>query len=374
MKQSAFLALTKKYGTPLYVYDRSAIEAQAKKLTSHFPGVAVRYAMKANSNLEVLKIIRKAGIGIEAVSRGEIERAYAAGFAKDGISFTCSNLTESELRYAARYAGRVYLDSLTQLELWGKGRLGKEISLRLNQGIGGGHHAHVITGGPDSKFGIDKKDIPAAKRIAKKYGLLITGLMQHIGSNVLDSKLYVKAARALITAAADFPDVIAIDFGGGLGVPYKPEEDQLDLAALGKALEKEMEGFAKKQGRGIQFAMEPGRFLVAEAGTLLVTVTDIKITYRHTFVGLDSGFNHLVRPAMYGSYHPIENLSRKGGKQVPVTVAGNICESGDLFAVKRMMPLPKIGDVLAIRLAGAYGYSMASTYNLRPLPKEIIAG
>jgi diaminopimelate decarboxylase len=374
MNPPTLRALAKKYGTPLYVYDQGAIEAQAGKLREHFPDIAVYYAMKANNNKKVLEILRRQGCAIETVSRGEIERAYEAGFAKKDISFTCSNLTGVELRYAAKHAGRVYLDSLTQLELWGKGKLGMDVSLRLNQGIGGGHHAHVITGGPDSKFGIDRKDLSHATQLAKRYGLQITGLMQHIGSNVLDDALYLKAARVLLATATEFPDVSHIDFGGGLGVPYAPKEKQLDLAQLSSSLSKEMDAFCVKQGRKIEFAMEPGRFLVAEAGTLIVTVTDIKTTSRHTFVGVNSGFNHLVRPAMYGSYHPIENLSRRGGSNVPVTIAGNICESGDLFAVRRSMLLPKIGDVLAIGLAGAYGYSMASAYNLRSFPREMIAG
>lgn len=369
--RKALLAAAKKHGTPLYLYDRAIIECRCRDLRNAFPGVVIHYAMKANSNPEVLAVIRKQGIGIEAVSGGELRRAKAAGFPKDDISFTCSNVAPEELSFAAKHAGRVYLDSLHQIESWGRLRLGKEVSLRINQGIGGGHHAHVITGGPDSKFGIDRKDFAEARRLADRYDLRIAGLMQHIGSNVLDAGLYLRAARKLIDATKDFPDAVHLDFGGGLGVPYSPEERRLDIAALGKDLAKEIRSFRAKRPSS-SFAMEPGRYLVAEAGMLLVTVTDIKSTAKHTFIGVDSGFNHLIRPAMYGSYHPIENLSRSRAKRVPVTVAGNICESGDLFAVKRPMPMPQIGDMLAIGLAGAYGYSMASNYNLRELPPEIL--
>lgn len=362
----------KKYGTPVYVYDETVIVQQCRKLTRHFPNVAFRYAMKANSNPAILRIVRAAGIGVEAVSLGELAAAQAAGFKTKDTSFTCSNLKEQEVAEAARLGVEVHLDSLTQLETWGKRKLGKEVSLRLNQGIGAGHHAHVITGGPDSKFGIVLSDIPEAKRIAQKYGLRITGIQQHIGSNVLDAKMFLKAAKKLLATAGEFPDIARIDFGGGLGIPYAPGEKQLNLKELGKEMRVLMERFSKQQGRSIAFAMEPGRFLVAESGSLLVSVVDMKRTDNHLFAGVDSGFNQLIRPAMYGSYHPIQNLTRLRGARTRVSIAGNVCESGDIFASDRLMVRPEIGDTLAIRNAGAYGFSMASTYNLHTLPKEVL--
>ncbi|MBU2220323.1 diaminopimelate decarboxylase, partial [Patescibacteria group bacterium] len=208
--------------------------------------------------------------------------------------------------------------------------------------------------------------------IAKKYNLSITGLQQQIGSNALDAGILLKAARVLLKTAAQFEDVTHIDFGGGLGIPYAPSEKELDLKTFGAELKKYIHEFKKSRGKTVEFAMEPGRFLVAEAGTLIVSVTDIKQTTKHTFVGVDSGFNHLLRPALYASYHPIENLSRTRGKRGRFSVAGNVCESGDVFATDREMLAPDIGDVLAICNAGAYGFSMASTYNLRVLPKEIL--
>jgi diaminopimelate decarboxylase len=266
------------------------------------------------------------------------------------------------------------LDSLTQLETWGREKLGRDVSLRLNQGIGAGHHAHVITGGPHSKFGIGLEDLPEAERIASAYGLRITGIQQHIGSNVLNAGMFLRAVRLLLKTAHRFPDLSHIDFGGGLGIPYRPEERQLDLKRVGKEFRLMVRKFVKDAGKDVSLAMEPGRFIVAESGTLLVTVVDRKETSARVFVGVNSGFNQLLRHAMYGSYHPIENLSQARGKKVPVTIAGNVCESGDLFAVDRSMVLPEIGDVLAIRNAGAYGFSMASTYNMRALPKELLVG
>jgi diaminopimelate decarboxylase len=264
----------------------------------------------------------------------------------------------------------VHLDSLQQLALWGRSKLGKEVSLRLNQGIGAGHHAHVITGGPDSKFGITLADLPKAQALAREYGLIITALQQHIGSNVLDHRMLVRAAKTLLGTAASMPSVTHIDFGGGLGVPYRGERP-LDTRALGRELRALTDAFERKAGRKMRYALEPGRFLVAESGTLLVEVADIKETERHTFIGVNSGFNHLVRPAMYDAYHAIENVSRNGRASL-ATVSGNICESGDIFGRHRSLPRPRIGDILAIRTTGAYGFSMASEYNLRRLPKEVL--
>ncbi|MBY0110863.1 diaminopimelate decarboxylase [Patescibacteria group bacterium] len=359
--------------TPCYVYDRAVIEKRCRDLKTYFPGVKIFYAVKANSNPELLKIIRKEGLGIECVSPGEIRAGQAAGMTKEKISFTCSNLSESDLVFAARNAGYVHIDSLVQLETWGKKKLGRDVSLRINEGIGTGHHRHVVTGGPDSKFGISLKDLPAARKIVKKYGLRVVSLEQHIGSNVLDkdADIFLKSVRKLLRSAEEFPEVRHVDFGGGFGIPYRPTDRALNLKTLGKEFTSLTNAFAEKRGGKVTFALEPGRYVVAESGTLLTTVVDMKSTSKHQFVGVNSGFNHLIRPAMYGSYHPIENLSRKGTKKT-VTIAGNVCESGDIFATHRSIVAPKIGDVLAIGNAGAYGMSMASVYNLRELPREFI--
>ncbi len=360
------------YGTPVYVYEQQVIEAQCQKLKRHFPNVALHYAMKANSNPAILGIIRKQGIGVEAVSLGELALAKHVGFKAKETSFTCASLTEAELATAAAAGARTHLDSLTQLEVWGRRALGREVSLRLNQGIGAGHHAHVITGGPHSKFGITLEDIPEALRIADSYGLKVTGIQQHIGSNILDAGVFLRSVRVLLQTAKKFPNLIHIDFGGGLGIPYAPGETQLDLKRVGKEFKILTSAFRKSIGHDVSFAMEPGRFIVAESGSLLVSVVDQKNTSEHQFVGANSGFNQLIRHAMYGSYHPIENLSRTRGHKASITVAGNVCESGDIFAVDRLMVRPELGDVLAIRNAGAYGFSMASNFNMHALPREIL--
>ncbi len=277
-EKKRLLSVARKFGTPVYVYDAVRIERQCAKLLRHFPDASFHYAMKANSNPAILKLIRKAGFGLEAVSIGELRLALATGFKPEDISFTCSNITEQELREVAKQGVRVHLDSIAQLALWGEHRLGGEVSLRLNQGIGAGHHEHVITGGPDSKFGISLKDVPQAKRLAKKYGLTIVGLQQHIGSNVLDVATFERAMRTLLETAASFKTVTHIDFGGGFGVPYEPGAKQVPLEALGKRATRLMRTYARESGQEITFAFEPGRFVVAEAGILLVSVTDMKST------------------------------------------------------------------------------------------------
>lgn len=371
-ERKRLLAIARSYGTPVYVYDEKVLVRQAARLQRLFPDIAFHYAIKANANPTILRTLKKAGMGAEAVSPGELRLALSVGFKPAQISFTCSSMTEGELVEAARSGVRVHLDSLGQLRLWGERKLGSHVSIRLNQGIGAGHHAHVITGGPDSKFGIGLRDIPEVLKIAKKYRLTITGVQQHIGSNVLDAAIVEKAIEKLLNTVSKFPDITHIDFGGGLGVPYEPGVRPLALETLGKRVSARIRRFTRETGRSLTFAMEPGRFLVAEAGTLLVLVTDSKETEKHLFVGVNSGFNHLVRPAMYGSYHPIENLTRARGPRKPLTIVGNVCESGDIFATKRRMVMPVVGDILAIQMAGAYGFSMASEYNLRKRPKEIL--
>ena len=364
--------LTRKFGTPIYAYDKAIILLRAKELHRALPWADLRYACKANTNPRILKIVRGAGFGIEAVSLGEIEVALGAGFRPEEISFTCGNVSGKELRSVAEKKVLIHLDSLGQLETFGRLRLGREVSLRVNQGIGAGHHRHVITGGPESKFGIDISRLDRARSSAKKHGLKIIGLEQHIGSNVLEARTLLQAMKKLLETARQFPDLNSLDFGGGFGVPYRPDEKRLDLNSFGREAKREVEKFELEYGRKMRIVFEPGRYPVAEAGTLLVTVTDIKKTPSRTFVGVDSGFNHLIRPALYGSYHRIRNASRPSGKKRKVTIAGNLCESGDLFAKDRLLPECRVGDTFAILNAGAYGYAMASRYNSRELPREIL--
>lgn len=366
--------LTQKFGAPLYIYRKSVVEKQYQSLTRaiSWKKTKIYYACKANANLEILRYLKKLESSVECVSRGEVEQTLKAGFRKDRISYTCSNISKAELAWVAKRVGSVHLDSLTQLEWWGQMKLRSEVSLRINRGFGAGATKHIITGGPESKFGIYYTDIPRAKAIAKKYRLKVVGLEQHIGSSILEPDTFIRAMNLLLTSANQFPDLEFLDFGGGLGVPYLPNQKPLDLRTLGKKMGKAFKGFCNSYGRQLELRLEPGRYIVAECGVLLATVVDRKHTPGHAFVGVDTGFSHLIRPAFYGSYHHIFNLSNQHETKEKVTVVGNLCESSDVFAKNRLLPKAHLGDILLFADAGAYGYSMSSDYNLRRKPNEVV--
>lgn len=371
MQNKTLRNMAKKHSTPLYLYDGDLIRARAKELKEAFE-IDLFYACKANTNVDIIKLIYKEGFGIETVSPGEINAAIKAGVPISKITYTCGNIDEEEFIYVAGKGIRVHLDSLRQVEMFGKNFPGRKISVRLNLNFGAGEHKHTTTGGKDSKFGIHINKIGELKKIAKKYNLKINGLHQHVGSNILDVNTFMKGADALFETALKFPDLEHLDFGGGLGVPYRPGDKKLDLKKLGRVFAKKSDKFAKKYGKVLKMSIEPGRFLVAEAGDLLMRVNDVKNNPSKTFVGINSGINHLIRPAMYGSYHEIINLDNRNGKKEKVDVVGNICESGDFFAKDRMMPKTRVGDLLAVKNVGAYGYVMSSDYNSRPKPKEFL--
>nr|MBC7243932.1 diaminopimelate decarboxylase [Chloroflexota bacterium] len=366
--------LAQEYGTPLYVYEEDTIRTRYAELVESIPyrKLRIHYACKANVNVEILKLLREMGANVETVSKGEILLARKAGFAPEQILYTCSNATVEELHFAVASGVTINLDSFAQIRRYGELRPGSSISIRINQGIGAGHHAHVITGGPESKFGIDFTQLEEAKALAKRYNLTIVGIHQHIGSNVLDEALLIEGMKALLATAARLAHLEFVDFGGGLGIPYRPDERRLNIREFGRMASALFADFCRAYGKELTMVLEPGRYLVAEAGTLLATVTDVKRTPHRTFVGIDTGFNHLIRPAMYGSYHPILNASCVRGREEIVTVAGNLCEAGDLFAKDRKLPECKEGDILAILNAGAYGFSMSSNYNARPRPAEVL--
>jgi len=366
--------LAQEYGTPLYVYEEDVIKRRYADLVESIPyeKLRIHYACKANSNVHILELLRREGANIEAVSRGEVLLAFQAGFEPHQIIYTCSNITTEELRFLIENKITVNVDSFTQLRKYGALSPDSSLSIRINQGIGSGPHRHVVTGGPESKFGIYFSELEQVKRTAKRYHLRIIGVHQHIGSDVLDEAILIEAVKALLRTASQLEDLEFVDFGGGFGVPYHADEKPLNMGKLGQELARLFSDFGQEYGKQLTMILEPGRYLVAEAGTLLATVTDIKKTPHKTFVGIDSGFNHLARPVMYGAYHPILNASRVRGKEQVVSIAGNLCESGDLFARDRAITQCKEGDILAILNAGAYGFSMSSNYNSRPRPAEVL--
>ena len=368
--------LIRAHGSPLYVYSKKVVATRYKDLVRSIPyrNKKIYYACKANTNADILRLLKQLGSSVECVSRGEVERALRVGFSPDHISYTCSNIHKEELRWVMKKGVSVQVDSLTQLEWWGEMKPGSDVSLRVNRGFGAGATLHVITGGPESKFGIYYTDLGKAQAIAKKYRLRIVGLAQHIGSSIMTPDTFVQAMKLLFESAADFPALNYLDFGGGIGIPYKPDQRSIDIPSLGKKVARVLEEFCVKYGRPLELRLQPGRYIVAESGALLTQVVDIKHSPTHTFVGIDSGFNHLIRPAFYGSYHHIFNLSNPQGTSEVVHVVGNMCESSDVFASERNIPKARVGDVLLLADAGAYGYTMSSDYNLRPKPKEVLIG
>jgi len=370
-----FKKIARKFGTPVYVYEEEKIRSQLYSLRlsiTHKP-IKIFYAMKANSNPYILDIFKKEKIGIDAVSPGEIALALKIGFLSKDILFTGNNITDDEADFAVEKGILVNIDSIPRLEKFGKKYPNSNISVRINPNIGAGHHDHCITGGPKSKFGIWYSEAEKAKRIAQNYKLKIIGIHQHIGSQILEVNKFLAAMEVLSKVAPDFSNLQFVDFGGGLGVPYGPEEKELMIEELGHRMSDYFGSFCKKYGKALKLVIEPGRYLIAEAGFLLTRVNTVKKNPDgRVFVGVDSGFNHLIRPAMYGSFHPITNISNLNGEEEKVDVVGNLCESGDKFAEGRNIRQARDGDLIVIGVAGAYGYSMSSNYNLRPKPPEVL--
>ena len=366
--------LARRYGTPLYVYEEETIRRCCAELARNIPygSLRIHYACKANSNPAILRLFKEMGINVETVSQGEVLLALQAGFTREQLLHTCSNMAEAELRFLVDNQIMVNLDSLGQLRRYGQLNPGAGVSIRINQGIGAGHHRHVITGGAESKFGIHASQVAEAQALCRQHSLRLCGIHQHIGSDVLDPQILLEAMDAQLRTAATLPDLEFVDLGGGFGVPCRHQEKPLDMRRLGPAMAARFTRFCREYGRKLTMVLEPGRYLVAEAGTLLTTVTDVKRAPGRTFVGVDSGLNHLIRPALYGAYHQVVNASRAEGEEEVVTIAGNICESGDLFARDRLLARFQECDILAILGVGAYGYSMSSNYNSRPRPAEVL--
>ncbi len=372
--------LVKKFGSPLYAYEEDTIVNNYKKIVSvlPYPKLKMLYACKANTNAAIMRKLKELGCGLDVVSPGELKLALKLGFKPENILFTATSVTDEELKEAIANKVLVNMDSLSEMERYGRLNPNSRISVRINPEVGAGFHNHVITGGPDSKFGIYYTQVEEIKKTAARHRLKIVGIHMHIGSRYLDPAPFIKAMQILFMTAKQFPDLEFVDFGGGIGVPYSPNENPIDMEYWGKEAAQQFSEFCKNYGRQLTMMFEHGRFYVAESGFLLCTVNTLKETPKFRFVGVDTGFNHLVRPTMYGSYHEIINASSASGGKEEVVIAGNICESGDLFtrdgdgAVKRQLPKIKEGDVLAICNAGAYGYSMSSNYNTRPRPAEIL--
>ncbi|MDO4487505.1 MAG: diaminopimelate decarboxylase [Eubacteriales bacterium] len=369
--------LLEKYGSPLYVYDEKILRQCCKDMHDLIPeqNLRVSYSVKANTNLEILKIALDEDLDADAMSPGEIYLEKLAGFPSNRILYMGNNVSPEEMQYAIDAGATVSVDSLSQLETYGQLNPGGEVCVRFNPGVGAGHHEKVITGGKRTKFGVQKEFVPEVKEILKKYDLKLVGINQHIGSLFMEPTPYVAGVKSLLEIAAQFPGLKFVDMGGGFGVPYHEGEGRLDLKETGRQLNEVISEFLKDyDNKDIVFKIEPGRYIACECSLLLGKVYSVKENYEKTYVGTDLGFNVLMRPVMYDSYHAVE-IVKKDNVDAPTeiaTIVGNICESGDIIAKDREVKKAEIGDACVIGNAGAYGYSMASNYNCRLRPAEVL--
>lgn len=367
-------SLVKEFGSPLYVYDAGCIRRRFSQFRSAFPytNLDVHYACKANTNLAILKLLREEGACIDAVSTGEVFMALEAGYPSDAILFTGNNVTDEEMHYLLDQRILINIDSLSQLVRYGRMASGTEIALRINPNVGSGHHDHCITGGPESKFGISQDSLGAVDEVLKQYQLRIIGIHAHVGSGFLDGDPFIEATEILMKVASHFKTLQFVDFGGGFGIPYSPDETPLDINTLGQKLADHFMMFCTEYGKDLRLKLEPGRFIVGESGVLLMRCNAVKASGDRTFVGTDSGFHHLIRHPLYNAHHEIVNASNIQGDVCAYDVCGNICESTDFFARNRPIAHIQEGDVLAVKDVGAYGFCMSSNYNTRPRPAEVL--
>ena len=373
--------IAKTYGTPVYVYNEEILRshmADVAKVVTKYPYTA-NYSVKANTNIEILKLALDEGVNCDAMSVGEMTLLLKAGFPPEKIFFVSNNVAAEEMQFAVQNGIMISLDSLDQLRRYGQINRGGRCAVRINPGVGAGHSDKVVTAGKKTKFAIAEEDIDEIFEIAKEYDLKIVGINQHIGSGFLDPKPYLDAVTNLLRIAHRFENLEFIDFGGGYGIPYHKLDDEapFPMEDFKKKLEPILTEFVESYGRAPLFKSEPGRYCVAEGSIILTRVQAVKQNSGVKYVGTDCGMNTLIRPAMYDSYHDVEvirdgKVLDRTGEMEEVNVSGPICESGDLIAKNRMLPVAQTGDLVAVLDTGAYGYSMASSYNSRPRPAEVM--
>ncbi|MBD8489582.1 diaminopimelate decarboxylase [Echinicola sp. CAU 1574] len=368
------LDITKEYGTPVYVYDGQKILDQVAALKSAFSTVnlKIKYATKALSNINILKLMKKAGTGVDAVSIEEVKLCLHVGYEASEIMYTPNCVSFEEIQEAVDFGVMINIDNIPMLEHFGT-HYGTSvpICIRLNPHILAGGNAKISVGHIDSKFGISILQLKHVLKIVEVHNLQVIGLHVHTGSDILDAEVFLKGAEILFDAAREFKDLKFLDFGGGFKVGYKEADITTDIQDVGKKVSAAFKEFCQEYGRDLEIWFEPGKFLVSECGYLLVSANVIKSTPASTFIGVDSGLNHLIRPMMYDAYHGVENISRLSGPERVYTIVGYICET-DTIAADRKLKEVKEGDILAIKNAGAYGFSMASNYNSRLRPAEIL--
>ncbi|TVZ25328.1 diaminopimelate decarboxylase [Gillisia sp. Hel_I_86] len=374
MNNQDLLNIAAEFGSPVYVYDAEKIESQYNRLTSAFKQVKslrINYAVKALSNISILKLFKKLGAGLDTVSIQEVELSLKAGFDPSKIIYTPNGVSLEEIEEVTKLGVQINIDNLSILEQFGTRHPSIPVCIRINPHVMAGGNSNISVGHIDSKFGISIHQIPHLLRIVENTGMHINGIHMHTGSDILDIEVFLYASEILFETAKHFPDLDFIDFGSGFKVPYKPGDIETNIEELGEKLSERFMEFSKEYGRVLTLAFEPGKFLVSEAGKFVAKVNVIKQTTSTVFAGIDSGFNHLIRPMFYGSQHEISNISHPDGKVRFYSVVGYICET-DTFATNKRISEIKEGDMLSFSNAGAYCFSMASNYNSRYRPAEVL--
>ena len=374
MNNQDLLNIAEEFGSPVYVYDAEKIISQYNRLTSAFnkiENLRIHYAVKALSNISILSLFKELGAGLDTVSIQEVKLGLEAGVEPSKIIYTPNGVSLEEIEKVSAMGVQINIDNLSILEQFGTKHPSVPVCIRINPHVMAGGNTNISVGHIDSKFGISIHQIPHLLRIVENTGMHINGIHMHTGSDILDIEVFLYASEILFDTARHFKDLEFIDFGSGFKVPYKEGDIETNIEELGEKLTSRFKSFCKEYGRDLTLAFEPGKFLVSEAGKFLARVNVIKQTTSTVFAGVDSGFNHLIRPMFYGSRHEIHNISNSGGKERFYSVVGYICET-DTFANNRRISEIKEGDILAFDNAGAYCYSMSSNFNSRYRPPEVM--
>jgi diaminopimelate decarboxylase len=374
MKPSDLLSIAKKFGDPVYVYDAEKIISQFNRLTTAFssvPKLKLNYAAKALSNLSILRLMNSLGSGLDTVSIQEVQLGLMAGFKPEDIIFTPNGVSLEEIEEASSLGVRINIDNLSILEQFGSKHPDIPVCIRINPHVMAGGNSNISVGHIDSKFGISIHQIPHLLRIVELTKMHINGIHMHTGSDILDIDVFLYASEILFETAKNFKDLEFIDFGSGFKVPYKEGDIQTNIEELGQKLGERFNDFSKDYGKKLTLAFEPGKFLVSEAGYFLAKVNVVKQTTSTVFAGVDSGFNHLIRPMLYGAKHEMVNMSNPEGRERYYSVVGYICET-DTFGNNRRINEITEGDILCFKNAGAYCFTMASNYNSRFRPPEVL--
>ena len=374
MNNEHLLDLANKYGSPLYVYDTDIIASQYRRITDAFEKVEqlqLNYAVKALSNINILRFFKNLGAGLDTVSIQEVNLALSVGVDPKKIIYTPNGVSLEEIENVAKKGVQINIDNLSILELFGQKHPEIPVCIRINPHIMAGGNSKISVGHIDSKFGISVHQVPHIKRVVENTGMHVNGIHMHTGSDILDIDTFLRATEILFDVAKKFKTIDFIDFGSGFKVPYKEGDVSTDIEQLGLQLTERFNSFCKDFGKKVTLMFEPGKFLVSKAGNFLAKVNVVKQTTSTVFAGIDSGFNHLIRPMMYDSYHHITNISNPDGRDRYYSVVGYICET-DTFGSNRRISEISEGDILCFENAGAYCFSMASNYNSRYRPAEIM--